>query len=368
MNYSTDDIYRLVGRDDKMAILYLLPNTESSENYGENLNVVFLYDKPTRERLEENHKNGLNETKFEYLRAKYLGTELDKLTIDKLAKTGINIQDISNLIPSPWPAKNVFHKKEIRSRDVIEIPLPQEEKGGHFDWLYGWNKKLRNEGALFFEYEMDFYLGLKYFYEPDSFTNEEKEWSFQESALKESIEKYYLDVKSEKELTNSDEEKRWEELFIKFVDINWKILESVLGEAGSSIAKLYSSNNILFKHLTMGTYKFTPHRLNDDFSKPIFLDWEGYLHIFTRHVKEFSIGEAFKEKDKFYWAPKDIESVIEHLIEFLDEEIQEFWKAKPNQRFSKYGSQSLYFEGDYYTLHVEGNGRLSTLHRSKTKI
>jgi hypothetical protein len=101
---------------------------------------------------------------------------------------------------------------------------------------------------------------------------------------------------------------------------------------------------------------------------PIYIDWKGYIHVFISHVKEFRVGGRFDNKDKLLWHPSDVIPVIKNVISQVDDEIQKFWKVNPISRFSKYGVQSLYFEGDYYTFHVESDGRLSTFHSVKKII
>ena len=152
------------------------------------------------------------------------------------------------------------------------------------------------------------------------------------------------------------------------METNIETLKQELQNAGSNMAKLYNQNKSLYKHLLNGTIKYLPERLNGFKGKPIYIDWKGYLHVFIRHVEEFKINNAFEDKDKFLWDPRDVTTVIKKVIESVEDEIQQFWKDKPGQRFSKYGAQSLYFEGDYYIFHIEGDGRLSTFHRSKKKI
>ncbi len=58
---------------------------------------------------------------------------------------------------------------------------------------------------------------------------------------------------------------------------------------------------------------------------------------------------------------------MEKVITSIDNEIQAFFVAHPNTRYSRYGGQAVYFEGDYYTLHIEPSGRISTFHKNKKK-
>lgn len=229
-------------------------------------------------------------------------------------------------------------------------------------------KKMVNEGSELFWHVKDFYLGMKLLYEPNAFTDEEKAYAYNEGILSKEISRHFLDIKIDKEIITPEEEVRWHELTSKFMENNMTILKQELQNAGSSLVKLHSQNKGLYNHLLEGTLKYLPERLNYIKNKPIYFDWKGYLHVFIRHVEEFKINNAFDGKDKFLWDQNDVMTVIKNVIGNVDDEVQQFWKEKPNHRFSKYGAKSLYFEGDYYTFHVESDGRLSTFHRTKKRI
>ena len=364
MSYTLDVIYKLAGRGDKVAVLTFDPDSESFKIYGESLTVVFHYDQFEREKFEKRFQEKIDEGTLGSIKARYLGFELPKKKIESLKKDGINSKDILSIFQS-WSHKNLYHKEDKRTIDTLEIPLHRKAKGGDYNWMYGFKRKIVNDGCELFPYEKDFYLAMKMHFEEDKLSDPEKEYVYDNSILKESIERHLLDIKLEKEIITPEEEKRWEEIYLKFMEGNLDKLKQELQDAGSNLAKLYSQNTGLYKHLMTGTYKYIPERLNGLKGKPIYLDWNGYLHVFIRHVEEFKINNAYENKDKFLWDPKDILTVIHKVIENVDDEIQGFWKVNPGQRFSKYGAQSLYFEGDYYTFHVEGDGRLSTFHRNR---
>ena len=250
------------------------------------------------------------------------------------------------------------HSEEKRNLRKVEILINKEPKGGDYDWMYGFKRKLVQDGVELFPYEMDTYLGMKYYYEQDNFTDNEKELLFENGILRESIEIHFLTLKSEKEIASTEEEERLKELSIRKMNNNLEILKRELSDSGTNLSKLHKDNPGLCEHLLRGTYLYIPDQLNGFKGKPIYLDWRGYLHVFTRHVKEFSLNENFDKKDKFLWHPNDVETVIKNVIDSIDREVQEFWIRNPESRFSKYGAQSLYFEGDYYTFHIEASGRL----------
>jgi hypothetical protein len=134
------------------------------------------------------------------------------------------------------------------------------------------------------------------------------------------------------------------------------------------LKKLILENNEQFISLFYKIETFRERSLNIGNEFPIFLNEESYLHIYMRHVVEFKINDHFEHKDNFQWDEDDVFTVIQHVIEITNQEYQIFRKNNPTVRFSKYGSQSIYFEGDYYTFHIEPDGRVSTFHKNKKNI
>lgn len=368
MNYTTDQIYALVGRDDKVAVITFFPNSDAYEIYGESLTAVFEYNQKDREDYERRFQDGIDEEKSGKVKLRYLGFDLAKDKIEMIKSTGINSSDIFSIFTLDSPHHNVFHKEEKRSMVTHNIQITKEPKGGDYDWMYGFKRRLASEGVEFFAHEKELYLAMKLFYEPEQLSLEEKSFAYIEGKLNEAIELQLLEIKFDKEVISKEEETRWEYLTRKQMESNYDVLKNELQNAGSSIFKISSENAALYNHLMTGIHKYIPRRLNGFKGKPIYLDWKGYLHVFIRHVDEFKINMAFENKDKFLWDPRDVIPVMKHVIEKVDDEIQLFWNEKPGQRFSKYGIQSFYYEGDYYTFHIEGDGRLSTFHRNRKEI
>lgn len=87
-----------------------------------------------------------------------------------------------------------------------------------------------------------------------------------------------------------------------------------------------------------------------------------------KHVEEFQVNKNFEHKDNFQWNEEDVFMVMGHVIESIDADYQKYREDKPEQRFSKYGPQSVYFQGDYYTFHIEPNGRISTFHKNRKEL
>lgn len=90
--------------------------------------------------------------------------------------------------------------------------------------------------------------------------------------------------------------------------------------------------------------------------------------IFLRHVSEFAISQNYEHKEKFQWNMKDVIMVMGKVVQTLDIDIQDFFVNNAGRRFSRYGDKSFYFEGDYYSFHIESSGRISTFYKNTKKI
>lgn len=368
MPYSTDIVYKLVGRDDEVAVLTFSDGSEEFKEFGKSLTVIFEYTKSQREKFEKRFLEQKDSGEVEYLKVRSLGNNLTKDKEELLKQKGIKSASIIDIFSMPGFNKNLFHKPEKRLLNKLKIQIRSEPNGGDYDWIYGFYKKQLETGVVFFKDEINRFLAMKLHYEPLQITHEDKALIFKNGALNEDIEWYLLELKFDKEIITEVEEIRWKELFLKRTNESVNVLMEELQNAGIKLKELASINPIACKHLINGTYQFIEKRLNSDIGKPIYIDWKGYLHIFLRHVEGFKIGKNYSEKDIFLLNPKDVIPVVKKVIDAANEEIQTFWKSKPYQRFSKYGDQSLYFLGDYYTFHIEGTGRLSTFYISKNKI
>ncbi len=133
------------------------------------------------------------------------------------------------------------------------------------------------------------------------------------------------------------------------------VLNKYLNESGSSLKKLIIDNIDQATELLYKVEHFKDIKLNVVGSFPIYLDIERYLHLYTRHVEEMH----FEHKDNFQWNEENVTYVMQKVVNEINDEVQEFFKLNPDKRYSKYGEQSIYFQGDYYTVHIESSGCIS---------
>lgn len=365
MDYTIEEIYALVGKEDKTAGLTFKFDSEAYNIFGQFITVVFLYTQKEREEMDKLIQNE-PWSNHGYVRVKFLGSDLEKDKVTLLSEKGINSADISELLYFKAPSKNTFHSEDKREINKIEIPMKSQSKGRDFDRMYGFSKKQVNEGIGLSPKERAFYLGGKIYYEPDELTSEEKEEIYQEDGtLDVKVEWELLQIKYIREEISDDEKKRLAELYGIKKSESFDILNKYLQDAGSSLKKLAKENIDQVAELLMKVMQFKERSLTVMSKYPIYIDLDSYLHIYMRHVEEFQVSKHFEHKDNFQWNEEDVFSVMGHVLKEVEEEYVEFRQKNPDKRYSRYGDYSMYFEGDYYTFHIETNGRISTFHKNK---
>lgn len=98
-----------------------------------------------------------------------------------------------------------------------------------------------------------------------------------------------------------------------------------------------------------------------NWKRPVYWDLEGYVHIAMRHIREMQVGR-YTEKTPFPYRSEDLESLIEKVLGSIRDDIHAHFEERPGQAFFRAGSRSVYFHGDYYSFHIDPNGRLTNFH------
>ena len=364
MDYTIEKIYKIVGRFDYVATLTLKKDSEAFKKYGDTITVQFMYDQFEREKLdklieqEESSTNGK-------VKAKELIFQLSDEENEQLQKEGINSQDITDIMYFANP-KNTFHDKEKRKiqKNIIEFrPLP---KGGDYGWIMGFYERLIKDNVGLCPNEKNLYLAGILLSDSDNLSDEEKSEIYDtENNVRKEIEFELLKMKMKMEIIDENESLRLLQLQKEKISSRNSALDNYLKQAGSSLMKLTKQNTEQAALMIAKVQQFNERRLNVAGKYPIYIDIDSFLHIYLRHVEEFKVNQHFEHKDNFQWDIDDVFSVMQSVIQNIEDDYQKFRNANPNTKFSKYGNQSQYYQGDYYTLHIEPSGRISTFHKNK---
>lgn len=366
MTYSQEEIYKFTGQYDKIVSVSFRYGSESKKKYGAYITGSFYYTPAERESLEQAITNdeypktdGL--IKFKVGRINVLTEE----QIGNLRYEGILASEIIEILSFAKPVENEFSKSDIRNLpDPITINSKLTDIDEEELTLWTNNQRLENGYKLIPE-EINRHNGIilrKY----EEQISEEHLINFKNietGEIKEILKYHYFNSKYFKDLLSEEEKKEFEEVIKAEADYKMKILRKELQKSQEKWKEIGIDYKQSLAWLMNFSSSFRPVRLTHG-KTPIWWDYESLLHIYMRHVSETKIGERFESKTVFQYKFKDIKRVIETVLKDTEDEIIEHFENNPDKDFKKVGTQSVYFNGDYYAIHISTNGRLRTFYKN----
>ncbi len=366
-NYTLEKIYDLVGRNDYTSTITFRSNSQSEKLYGNKLTIVFLYTQQEREGLENNIKKGVVGN-HGYAKAKYLLFDLPDTKIKELEKVGVNSNDITDIEWLPYTEhRNTYGSKEKRHINTIAIESKPCGYENDILWMYGALKTYKEKGIGLCPEEQTNYLAYKLILEPTKLTEEEKADIYDaEGKMNEEVAYVYLGFKCVTLNISKEEIVDLMRLCQKRYTKRMGILNDRLKDIGCSIEKLKKTEPDKAYFLINAVRRFHEKRYNTYGKFPLYLNLEGFLHIYLRHVEDLQIGSQYAHKDKFQLYKKDIEAVISRVLHGINTDYQVYKSDHPTQRYGKYGKDSYYLLGDYYTIQVNEDGSIGTFYKNRT--
>lgn len=115
-----------------------------------------------------------------------------------------------------------------------------------------------------------------------------------------------------------------------------------------------------FQELVREVMSFRPQILLHGINQ-VYWDVDSYIHIAIRHIKDFQIGN-FKNRTQLPYKHEDLSILMEKVLAPLREEIALHYKQKPDKDFVRSGSMAIRFNGNYFNLRINSDGRLYQFH------
>jgi len=291
MDYSEEEVYALVGRQDRTATVIFKTDSDSFKLYGPHVTVLFLYTQYEREELDQRIKNP-DSIMAGIIKVRHLTSQLDVEKIKQLQVEGINTKDIASILYFKSDTQNTFHSKEKRTITKIEIPIHIQPKGRDFDWMYGIAKRLVDSGTGLSPKKRQFYLAGKFYYESEILSDKERNEIYHDGEnMDPGVEFEYLKIKYEREEANDSDKKRLGQFIRKKDNDDMDLLDKYLKETGSSLSKLAKEDLNSATKLLVRISKYQEKHINVIGKKAIYLDVDRYLHVHMRHVEEMKINK-----------------------------------------------------------------------------
>ena len=367
MNYSIEEIFVLAGQFDKVVNVSFKFSSDSRKKYGDHITGEFIYTPEERGKLQKIVEGQDFPRTSGFVKFNSLLSELTMEQKKELKQSGINTEDIGSILQPSNNSINNYTNKETRSLpEPVEIKV--DFRGVDKDALtINLYSRMISSGYKIIPYEQSQYYAAILNKHGDNI----KDDNFKEiiidketGEIKKDIRYAQLERKlySEEGLT-TEEKNEFEDLIEEIMKVRVSISLRELEKSTEKFKELgINYPKALNTVTTLMTY-FKPKRLTHS-RFPVWWDYERFLHIYLRHVKNTQIGERFSEKTPFQYAFKDILSLIETVLKQIEKEIEEHFTKNPAKNFKRHGSMSVYYNGDYYVIQIAPDGQLMTFYKT----
>ena len=364
--YTKESIYKYSGQYDKIVIVTFRWNSNSIKKFGEYIIGKFYYTPSERENIQKLIESDENSNNHGFV--KFKPSETPKLSdenIHELDTKGLLTSDIIEILQFSNFEENKFAKtdnRELPEPMIIKSPFTNEDEEDLMIWLN--NKRLKSGYKLIPE-EINKHNAVTFRKYEGEIRKSENLYDFVDSAtgeIKSELKFYYLQSKYYHEELSEAELKEFEELISQRAKEKVETLANELKkstEHWNEIGINYQKGvSILVQLIT----NFETQRITN-VKFPIWWDLEKFLHIYMRHVNETQVGEKFEIKTVFQYKLNDIRDLIKIVLDKTEKEINEHFEKNPEKEFFRIGERSVYYNGDFYTFHIEKTGRLLTFYK-----
>jgi hypothetical protein len=364
LNHSIQNIFIQVGQFDRYAIFDFYYGSDAYRKYGSMVYGYLVY-KPSQRaklKLECDSENIGNDDGLVILDGALQEPEKNQL----LRTEGFYARDIARLSTlDVAPIKNQYdnaHVKEIPN--TINLQFNSSGFDGERMQLTLFRKRIE-AGIPLIPAEERRYYSLLFLLEPKTITDQIKKDILTHPATGQ----FYDDVwiTTLKTIVYADRESSPLKTTLNTALANRRI-ERVgfmckhLGIATKHIDNLQRDNNDAWLELMKLIYGFEPETLTLwGWTQHVYWDFERFIHIYLRHYKEFLINESSKGQGTgFQYSLKDIRRIINLVLKANKDAIES--RLKIGKGFHLQNDNGYYYNGNYYSLKIDPDGRLMQFH------
>ncbi|MFZ1704898.1 MAG: hypothetical protein WAT79_11170 [Saprospiraceae bacterium] len=361
MNFTPDIIFKYFGQFDKVVVITFKENSTSYKCFGKDITGIFYYTKAERNSLlsflkSNGKKMDHNQIKFDIL----LKTEQTKENLDLIHKDGVLTEDILSVFTLDYKNINKFEIEGLKELELDSVKVDFNFESPLLFFIDFYEKRI-NDGEILLDFEKSKYAAIKWIVDknidPEFFKTYIEDIETGEPKLNVLVHKMNFEL--ELGIPNPDGHK---DIVSKHMNNIKGVVEKILVEMGVKKKDYNDPKKFLWLYLALlkiGSIFEVEIYL---YSNPkIYLDFDGLMHVFLRHTDVFSVNDVYINKSKFPYQLKDIKSLLRVIIQKASAEIENHFSKSLEQ----YRNKSIYYNGDYYTLSISGNGRIESFHVNK---
>lgn len=355
-------VFATVGKERCMCTFTLKRNSQSFQKFGEYVTGVVFYDIDERQDLEK--RIILKQAHdCDVLKVAVFELERSSEDIEILKYEGLKVCDIIsiNFLPSKEDAKYIdADYKELPN--IITIPIDSNGMDVDRIWFNLLFRRIINKEKLH-PFELEELISLSLVLYEGKIHRLIFDASNQANIKFENniniLSRYYKIKRRRLGLSTNEEIAREEVCEIQTKRIHDLISGEIKKAGMNKITSLEVTSKVaaIFDHLD----KFNPAILHYS-SLNIYWDTDSYLHIIIRHYKLFQIG-SFEQKSTIPYVIEDLRKLIGKVLHQVGVEIKAHFNRYKNKEFRRSGKWSIPFNGDYFCILINGDGKLVTFYR-----
>lgn len=357
--FCIEDLFELVGRDQFVCTFVFREGTEAHKRYGREVTGSVVYS-PKQSAALGDHTSASAIEDSDILRIRCLDPDFDQKLLDDLKYSGVLISDVQEIsyIPFLRPSKsNPDGTKQVPG--VIYVDLPDTSSVDVDVLFQNLAVKKNNAGTELIPYEKERLIGITLGINDGHIDSRIlKHFGFDTARASASTEVAYHTLMTRQRRGTLSEVQATTLRDIRAMRLIQR-LKAFLAEmqrSGVSAAALKDDASAV-RAIQESIDDFEPHVLLSG-KKQIYWDIEGYLHIAMRHAREMQLG-SFKSKTPFPYRAADLETLVEQVLGQIEGEIhQHFNRPPPVPSFGRHGKMAVYFNGDYFCIKIDPQGRL----------
>lgn len=367
--FSVEEVFSMFGKYDKFISIDFHPNSESAKKFGKSIMGTLIYNRRQRQdfnKLLESENiprtNGNVRIKPSPL------CKLSDAQVNNLIKTGFTSGDIFEINHTAIDYKDSYLDKNTKEiPGTINIKFDPTGFNHELMSLYILEKRISENNKPLIKAEWDELYALKILYKISEISDiewTEKIFEKKSRTIKDSIRYHVYNSKLLRGIAlTKDESKDFAQLINHRYKLHAKLVDSEIKRSSNKkLQEFAKDNSELIQELKQNAFFFDTENLSPFGAKhPVFLDIERYLHIFIRHYKEFQIGDWIGSKTPFLYNFKDIKRLIKIVIEQLQPQIDS--AINEGREFNIFDKKAYYFNGNYYVVHIDKNGRLLSFYQ-----
>lgn len=365
LNHSIQNIFIQVGQFDRYAIFDFYYGSDAYLKYGTMVYGNVIYPPSQRARLKLEVESGCigNDDGIVFLDGALPDLEKNQMLINE----GFYARDIVRLSTlDVGPIKNQYDNPEIKDiPNTVNVKFNSSGFDGERMQLMLFRKRIE-ENIPLIPAEKRRYYSLIFLLEPGEISEQIKTDIFTNPLTGQFYDDVWITALKPL-LTIGDRESNPMTKMLNDALANRRkertnFICRHLGVAPKHIDNLKSSNNNAWMELMRLLYSFEPETLTLwGWTQHVYWDFERFIHIYLRHYKNFLINESSKGQGTgFQYTLKDIRRIINFVLNANKEAIE--GRLKVGKGFHLQNDNGYYYNGNYYSLKIDPDGRLMQFH------